>query len=451
MRVGLFSSHWVLLFPLLLLPPLAPALAATPATAATEPAWPQWRGPARDGWATAVPAGKAPVSLPKDPRLLWKVKAGPGLASPVVAGGKVFLFDGSEGKETVRALDAISARELWRAAVDENFHDEQGPDGPRCTPLVDGDVVFVQSSRGELQCRAVADGALRWRANFRTEFGSALLGEDSVIPGAAEHGYTASPLVAGSQLIACPGGTNGAGIVSFDLRTGRLLWKSQSDLASYAAPIRATVAGREQIVCFTVEGVLGLDAAEGRLLWRVPLKTSYGRNVTTPVVIEDWVIVGSYQAGLVGIQVSAPGPDGAGGWQAVRRWTNKAAAMNFSSPVTAGRRLFGLGPARNFLCLDPATGKVMWSKEGFWHGSADGAYGAFIVLDADRFLLWTDAGEAILIAVDGAGCRELGRAQLAGKNWCSPAWVDGRIYVRDGMSTSGHWSAFELAPPIAAP
>ena len=420
-----------------------PGIPSRAASTPADPGWPQWRGPSRDGWIAGAAQRRAPVSLPREPRPLWRVKAGPGLASPVVAGGRAFLLDGVDGQETLHTLDAASGKELWRAAIDVNFQDEQGPAGPRCTPLVAGDSVFVQSCRGELQCRAVIDGALRWHVNFLKDFGAVLLGEDSKVPGAAEHGYTASPLLAGSQLIACVGGTNGAGVVSFDARSGQVRWKSQDDLASYAAPILSTVAGREQILCFTVEGVIALSPEEGRLLWRVPLKTSYGRNVTTPVTLDDWAIVGSYQAGLVGVRVSA----GTGGeWKAERRWANKAAAMNFSSPVIVGRHVYGLGPARNLLCVEPETGKVVWSKEGFWRGAADAAYGAFLVLDPATMLVWTDAGEAILAAVDRAGCRELGRCQLAGKNWCSPAWADGRVFVRDGMSSSGNWSTFELAP-----
>jgi outer membrane protein assembly factor BamB len=360
----------------------------------------------------------------------------------VVAGGKVFHLDGIEGKETLHALDPSTGRELWRATVDDSFQDEQGPSGPRCTPLVDGEFIYAQSCRGELQCRAVREGRLVWRANFRKDFGAVLLGEDSKVPGAAEHGYTASPLVVGEQLIACAGGTNGAGIVSFDKRAGTVLWRSQSDLASYAAPILATLGGAEQVVCFTVEGVIGLSPNEGRLLWRVPLKTSYGRNVTTPVAMRDWVIVGSYQAGLVGIEVTAEN----GSFKAAKRWTNKAAAMNFSSPVAMGGHVYGLGPARNLICVEIASGKMEWSKDGFWATAADAAYGAFVLWDP-YLLVSTDTGTLILAAATPAGCRELNRTQVCGKNWCSPAVAGRRAFLRDGMGSSGKLYCVELTEP----
>src|SRR5580765_3166876 len=170
--------------------------------------WPQWRGPTRTGHVSS--GARVPSVLVAKPEVIWKLGIGEGLASPVVADGKVFYFDNQAGKETVHALNAGDAHEVWRIAVDEALKDEQGPPGPRCTPLVDEGYLYAQSGKGELQCLSVADGKLIWRVNFLRDFGAAFLGEDSVIPGAAEHGYTAAPLIADQTLIACVGGTNGA-------------------------------------------------------------------------------------------------------------------------------------------------------------------------------------------------------------------------------------------------
>ncbi len=400
--------------------------------------WPQWRGPERTGHAAAT--APVPGTLPEEPTIVWKLKVGEGFASAVVAGKEVFYFDNQAGKETLHSVNANDARELWRAEVDETFQDEQGPPGPRCTPLVDEDRVYAQSGKGELQCLNRADGKRLWHVNFLRDFGAAFLGEDSKVPGAAEHGYTAAPLVVRERLIACPGGANGAGIVCFQKRTGKILWQSQNDLAAYAAPIMATLAGIEQAVCFTVEGVIGLALEDGKLLWRVPLTTSYGRNCTTPVIVGDRVIVGSYKKGLVGIKVSRE----VGAWKAERAWVNKAAAMNFSSPVAVGKHVYGLGPAKNIVCVDVDTGKIEWSKEGYIHTSADVAHAAFLVLGAN-ILICTDGGLLVLIAADPKECRELGRAQVCGLNWCNPAYAKGRLYIRDGIKATGTLYCVDLS------
>src|SRR5688572_27259090 len=110
--------------------------------------WPQWRGPARD---SHVPKGDAvPAKLPDDPKVIWKMNIGEGFASPVVARGKVFYLDNQAEQEIVHAIDAATGKEIWKATLFSSHKDGFGI-GPRCTPLVDGDVLYVQSCKGEFQ------------------------------------------------------------------------------------------------------------------------------------------------------------------------------------------------------------------------------------------------------------------------------------------------------------
>jgi outer membrane protein assembly factor BamB len=401
--------------------------------------WPQWQGPWRNGHTAST--NRVPSALPGAPRLVWQIPVGAGLASPVVAAGTVFCFDNQQGKETLRALDARNGSEAWRSSVDNVFADEQGPSGPRCTPLVDGDRVYAQSGKGELRCLGVADGHVLWRVNFTNDFSAAFQGEDTPIPGAAEHGYTASPVIEGNRLFACAGGTNGAGVVCFEKRTGKLLWKSQNDRAAYAAPITATLAGTNQLICFSVEGLFGLALEDGGLLWRMPLKTPYGRNCTTPVVLGDLVIVGSYRAGLVGVRVTRDGS----ALKAEKLWVNKQATMNFSSPVIVGRHVFGLGAGRQLLCVDSETGTITWGQKGFTDTAAEMAYAAVLALGG-HLLVCLDDGQVSLVAAEPAEFREVSRVKLCGPNWCSPAYADGRLLIRDGMKENGHLYCFELVP-----
>lgn len=414
-------------------------LAHAAATTTTASDWPQWRGPNRTG--RLAPGTSAPTELSAEPRLVWKRPAGEGFASPIVAQSRVYLFDNQSGKETLRALAVGDGAELWRATVDETFRDEQGPPGPRCTPLVDGERVYAQSGLGELQCLDVRDGHLQWRVNFRREFGSPFLGEDSPIPGAAEHGYTASPVIDGSRLIALVGSTNGAGVVAFDKTTGAVLWKSLNDLAAYAPPLIVQLAGSSQCLAFTVEGLVGLRPEDGTELWRSPLRTSYGRHCTTPVVSEDWVYAGSYKVGLFATHLTSSGTQ----FTATRTWTNANVAMNFSSPVLVGRHLYALGTARNLVCVELASGRIAWSKEGVLTRSADVAHAGLLGLQ-DGVLVLKDDGEGLLLAADPTAYRERGRAQFCGLNWCNPAYADGRLYLRDGIKGTGSLYCYDLLP-----
>jgi outer membrane protein assembly factor BamB len=404
--------------------------------------WAQWRGPLRTGH---VPTGeRVPDRLPATPRVVWKLNAGDGLASPVVSQGRVFVFDNQAGKETLRALDAASGNELWRQDVDAPFSDGQGPTGPRCTPLVDGDRVYAQSCKGELQCRSVTDGRLRWRVNFTNDFGAVFIGEKGTAQGASRHGYNGPPVIDGEHLIAAVGGTNGAGLVCFEKRSGHVVWKSQNDPAAYAAPMIATFEGVRQVVSFSVDGVLGVERHTGELLWRMPVRTAYGRHVTAPVIHPIGVIVSSHQMGLIAVRLTKD----TAGFKSEPAWISREAAMNFSCPVAVGDHLFGLGPEKNLVCVEIATGKLKWSKPGYFTTSADKANAAFLVLGRNLLVL-TDGGELVLLEADPVEGKELGRVQVCGLNWSNPAYADGRLYLRDGIKggTAGHFYCLDLLAP----
>lgn len=387
--------------------------------------WPQWRGPDRNGH--APPSVSAPASLPAEPARVWRVKVGDGLASPVVAEGRVFHLDQVGDRETLHAVEAGTGAEIWSAPVDDTFKDSQSAAGPRCTPLADGDRVYAQSCRGELQCRDVKDGRQRWRTSYVTNFGAVFIGEKGQAAGATRHGYNGSPVIEGDHLITVAGGTNGASVVCLDKRTGALVWKSQSDTAAYAPPIVAELSGQRQVIAFTVESLMGLDVRTGALLWRVPFKTTFGRHVTTPVIAGDVVAISSHQFGLVGTRVGRVGS----GWRATPAWTNREAAINFASPVVVDGHLYGVGPAKNLVCVEMRTGRLAWSQTGAITSSADKAHAAFVAVGG-RLLVLTDAGQLLLVAADPSGYRAFGQTQLCGFNWCNPAFADGRLYVRDG-------------------
>jgi outer membrane protein assembly factor BamB len=284
--------------------------------------------------------------------------------------------------------------------------------------VADGDRVYAQSCKGELQCRSSVDGKLVWHVNYTNDLGAVFIGEKGNVSGASRHGYNGSPLVDGEFLYACVGGTNGAGVVCFNKLSGKTVWKSQNDEAAYAPPVVATIAGVRQVICFTVDGLIGLDVRDGKLLWSVQIKTAFARHVTTPVVFDDIVVVASHQVGLLGTRISKSSD----GMVAERAWLNKEAAMNFSSPVAVGKHLYGLGPTRNFICVEISTGRILWSREGYFTTSADKAHGGFVVMGG-KILTLTDGGELVL----RDPMREVRRPQTGGGDRLrSPAWLTHR-------------------------
>lgn len=401
--------------------------------------WPQWRGPERTGRVVADPG--LPTTLPDALPVRWKVKAGEGFASPVVAGNQVFVFDNQDGKETLRALSTADGRELWRTAVDECFKDSQGPPGPRCTPVVDGDRVYAQSCQGELQCLSVADGTKVWSASFTRDFGAVFTGEKGNAPGATRHGNNGAPLIVGDILYASVGSTEGAGMVAFDKRTGAVRWKSGNEIAAYAAPVITRAAQPAQVVNFMADGVLGFAAGSGQVLWKFPLKTAFARHVMSPILFErdTLVVVGSHQTGLIGVRIASEN----GQYTATEAWKNMDAAPNFSNGFELDGTYYGLGPNQTLVAVNLSTGALRWKQDAWIATSADKAHAAFIY-DGVRSLALLDDGQLILWEPRPAGYRETGRTQVCGVNWCQPALADGRLYVRDGLKGTGQLTCLEL-------
>ena len=104
--------------------------------------------------------------------------------------------------------------ELWKAKVGEPW-DPNGYSGPRCSPTIDGDLVYAIGTHGDLVCLKVADGQEVWRRNLPNDFGGKMH---------SGWGYSESPLVDGDKLVCTPGGPE-AGIVALDKKTGAEIWR----------------------------------------------------------------------------------------------------------------------------------------------------------------------------------------------------------------------------------
>jgi outer membrane protein assembly factor BamB len=158
----------------------------------------------------------------------------------------------------------------------------------------------------------------------------------------------------------------------------------------------------------------------------VPVVTRLGRHAITPVIVDDIVVVSSYQAGLIGLKISRD----AAQWKAESAWVDKSSAINFASPVAIGTYLYGLGPGRKLFCVQVNNGQKAWSQTDLFAGDLEKEHAGMVAFK-DRLLILGQNGRLLLVAADPVACRLLGSAQVCGPNWCNPAYVDGRLLVRD--------------------
>jgi outer membrane protein assembly factor BamB len=283
----------------LFVPTLAPLIAADPAV------WPQWRGPNRDGHA---PGPAWPASL-KELKQVWRVgDLGPSYSGPVVATDRVFTTE-TVNKETevVTAYDRATGHKIWRAewpgAITVPFFAAKNGSWIRSTPAYDGSTLYVAGIRDVLVALDGGDGSEKWRVDFVKEFGTP----------PPDFGFVCSPLVEGDAVFVQAGG----GFAKVDKKTGKVLWRTLKDGggmngSAFASPVAAKLAGKDQLVVQTRTKLAGVEPATGDVIWSREIPSFRGMNILTPVAVGDAVFTSTYGGNTQLVKISGSGPSD--GW-----------------------------------------------------------------------------------------------------------------------------------------
>ena len=401
---------------------LVESIAAAPAD------WPQWRGPRRD--AVVVDPARILLDLPSEPRVLWRLESTEGHASPVVSGKHLVYLDSQGGQETVHCVESASGKRIWSVPAGPLVAFSNYGSGPRCTPVLAGDRVFVQTSGGEFRCLALRDGRTLWQRSFERDYGVSFLGNKAgegypKDTASRRHGHNGSPVVDGGRVFVPVGSTRGATLVAFDAATGREVWRCGRDETAYSALMVGDLAGVRQVVHLTADSLMGVDVSTGLILWREPIRTTSKRHACTPLLSGDTVTVTSHTIGTIRYHIGRTN----GSFTVSTLWQNPECRTVIATPTRVGNHVYTLGPGQrtSLICLDFATGRETWAEPGF----AD--YASITAIN-NALLVLNSTGELILVKADPKAYEELGRVQIAGKTWCSPAYVEGILYVKDSRS-----------------
>jgi outer membrane protein assembly factor BamB len=373
--------------------------------------WPRWLGPNADG--SSKETGLNLKWGEAGPKKLWEAEGGEGYSTIAVAGGKAITLVQRGGKEFAVALDAKTGSPLWQTPIGPGYKNSYG-NGPRSTPSIDGDLVFVQSVNGNLACLKAKDGTFVWDKNLLTTFGGKNI----------SWGLSASPIVDGDLVFAIPGGKD-TGVAAFEKKTGKLVWKVGDDKAGYASPVVTTVGGKKQVVFFTAPGLVAVDPANGKELWRVSWKTEFDCNICTPIAIGEKLFVSSGEGvGCAMLHLKADSPPDVL-WESRGK---KGVMTNYwANAVVQGKYLYGLSgefdKRIDLNCVDAETGKLMWSQAGMGKGA--------LLLAQDHLIFTTKKGDLVVAKADPASYQEVSRAAVLGENRTSPTLSNRRLYVRD--------------------
>lgn len=380
--------------------------------------WPQWRGPERNGLSKDTGLLKQWPS--SGPRQAWAISdLGEGYGSLAIKGDRIFV-QGTRGEASaVFCLNRADGKTVWSAALGPKVNEGKG-NGPRSTPTVDNDRIYVLTENGDLACLNARDGSPVWRKNILKDFGGSN-------PGWL---ISESPLIDGGRVIVTPGG-RGAGLVALDKMTGKEIWRATdiSEEAGYSSAIAADVGGVRTIMNFTSRSAVGIRASDGRLMWRNSSAANGTANCTTPVFADNKVFFTSdYGTGSALLGLSAQN----GEVKAQELYFTKEMKNHHGGLVLVNGYLYGFSGSSGLTCVEFATGKKMWMNRSVGKGSLTYADGMLYLLGEKHAVGLAEANPNAYVEKGRFSIPDQGR-----DSWAHPVVIGGKLYIRNqGMLTA---------------
>jgi len=417
--------------------------------------WPRWMGPQGDGvWRETGILKKFPESGPKS---IWSVEIGSGYSGPAIADGMVYVMDRKEddgkgievendirksgavpGIERVLCFDAATGKEQWKISYECNYKIAY-PTGPRCTPTIDGDHVYTLGAMGDLYCLNRKTGEEVWKKQLMEEY-------ECKPP---LWGFSSHPFVDGNNLIVPVGGA-GSGLVAFDKKTGKEIWKSVTTFDIAYAPITIYEKDDErQLIFWHAEGIDALDPETGKKFWNVqfPEKRNQSQvQIATPQIVGNKILISEYYKGSLLLEVGSNPPSVKELWRSQTTDPRNREALNCMMTTPFVRNGLAYGIAYNqrgagvFRCIELETGKHLWTDEK-WLGEKPLMFAAAFIIENDgRYFIFNDIGELMIANITKDGFKEIDRAKILeatgaarGRKvvWSHPAFSNGHMIARN--------------------
>ena len=395
--------------------------------------WHRFLGPSADN---KSPETGILTKWPKDGlRVIWETEMGLGYAPPVVSRGRLFHFDRFRDNNRLTCRNAETGKLIWKFEYETDYDDLYGySPGPRACPVVDEDRVYVLGPEGLLHCVSVADGKGIWNVDTKNQYHvhQNFFGIGSV------------PFVEGDVLIVAVGGSprgprpndlreakgNGSGIVGFDKKTGKELYKITDETASYSSPVVATVNDQRMGFHFARGGLVTFDPKTGKSPVQFPYRAKIMEsvNASNPVIVGNKILLSEcYGPGSVFLELTASGFKKIWGDDDKDR-SDKSLRCHWNTPVHEKGYVYGSsGRHENeaeLRCVELATGKVMWKEPGLTRSSLTAIDG--------HFLCMTERGELLLLKINPQKFEEVAKWQtdLDSPTWAAPVVSHGLMYIR---------------------
>jgi outer membrane protein assembly factor BamB len=367
--------------------------------------WSCFRGP-RSGVATGTNAptvwdGKTGAGV------LWRVAlAKPGLSSPVLWGGKVFLTVADDSTREVVAYDAATGVELWRQEVKDGGNGDALPQTSADTGLgastaaCDESGVYAVFGTGDLAAYS-HEGKLRWQVYLHRPANS--------------YGHASSLVVAGGMVCVQYDQKEDGRVLAVDAKSGQTLWEQKRTQGEvWSSPIVMAGVDGKPVLVLNGKGLLtAYDLFTGKELWGVA--GVEGDEITpSPACWNGRVLVAMAGARMVCYELAA---------KPVKAWEYTEVLPDVASPVAAEGLVFLATGSGQIACVDAMDGTELWK-----HEFSTGFY-ASLIFCGDRVYALDREGAMRIFAAERK-FREIASCALGEAADATPAFADGRIYIR---------------------
>ena len=380
--------------------------------------WPQWRGAERLGlWTeTGVLEEFPDTGL----TVKWRVPITGGFSGPAVADGRVFVLDYVEteprtmdGTERILALSEETGDVLWTYEWPTTYRTLMFTyaTGPRATPTVDGDRVYVTGATGRMFCFQAETGEVVWEKDTVAEY-------DTSIP---TWGTSIAPLIDGDRLIGVVGGEPDALVVAFDKHTGEEVWRALEPRTEmgYSQPLIIEAGGARQLIVWHPRGLTSLNPETGERYWEEPFVEPFSMTVADAVQSGSYLLVSGFYSGSMMMRLDTDRPAATALWKGeanrlLEDGVEVAEASGLHSvmttPLIVGDHIYGIGSHGQVRGLLAETGERVWEAEGLTTRNRWGS--AFFVQHEDRYFVFNENGDLIIAQFGPEGYVELDRTQV---------------------------------------
>jgi outer membrane protein assembly factor BamB len=290
-----------------------------------------------------------------------------------------------------------------------------GP-GPRATPTFHEGKIYALGATGVLNCLDPVTGAMLWSRDIVAD-------SKAQVP---IWGFSASPLIVNDVLTVFAGGPKEKSVLAYSASSGEPVWTAGEGQLSYCSTQLARLAGVEQLVIATEQGLAAFDPAAGKVLWTYSWPLEGMARVVQPARVSDFdLLIGTgFGMGTQRVHVSQTGD----GWKANEVWPTPTRAIRpyYNDLVVHGENLYGFDN-NFFTCVSLADGNAKWKARGYGNGQV------LLLTDQDLLLILSETGEVALVDAKPEAHHEIAKFKaIEGKTWNHPVVAHGRLFVRNG-------------------